>query len=126
MEVPAPRDVRPAAIDLGMGNAARIAGAGRLLRRRGSHGAQAALERSAMNLKTTVTLLVLSIAGAAYWASSTALGTRGSGSGTLKVLKNDITEDQLTRIEIRRGPNHLILERKPKGEWSLPGNWAVR
>jgi len=79
-----------------------------------------------MNLKTTVTLVVLLVAGAAYWTSSTALGTRATDSGTLKVLKNDITEDQLTRIEIRRDPNHLVLERKPKGEWSLPGNWPVR
>src|SRR5690349_15581616 len=79
-----------------------------------------------MNLKTTVTLLVLSVGGAAYWASSTALGTRVADSGTAKVLANDITQDQLTRIEIRRGPNHLVLERKPKGEWNLPGNWPVR
>jgi hypothetical protein len=79
-----------------------------------------------MNLKTTVTLVVLSVAGAAYWASSTALGTHISDSGTLNVLKNDVTEDQLTRIEIRRDANHLILERKPKGQWSLPGNWPVR
>jgi hypothetical protein len=79
-----------------------------------------------MNLKTTVTLVVLSVAGAAYWASSTALGTRVSESGTLKILANDITKDQLTRIELRRDPNHLILERKPKRDWSLPGNWPVR
>src|SRR5947209_4857290 len=74
---------------------------------------------TAMNLKTTLVLLVLTAAGAAWFYSSPSLpswlgttpGTGAAPSGTLAVLENDLKPDALKRVEIRRADGPIILEK---------------
>jgi hypothetical protein len=79
-----------------------------------------------MNLKTTVILVLLTLAGAAYWASSAVLRPVTPESSTLRVLTAEITPDRLSRIEIGRAEPIIVLERKAGQAWALPGNWPVR
>src|SRR4051812_15273814 len=88
-----------------------------------------------MNLKTTLALLVLVVAGGSlYWFGPTVADRLGmiqkapdaAGAGTLAVLENELTRDKLTRVEIQQGPRRVILERGPAGDWVLPGNWPTR
>jgi len=81
-----------------------------------------------MNLKTTIALLVLvgaAGAGGYYWHYQRTPPTVESASA--KFFDADLNADGLTRIEIRRGPRSLVLERaSAKEEWSLPGKWPTR
>src|SRR5690348_13035533 len=79
-----------------------------------------------MNLKTTVLLVVLVVAGGAGWWFLSSRRPREAQSESLDVLVNALTAAKLTRIEISRGDRHVLLERKPQQEWTLPGNWPVR
>jgi hypothetical protein len=79
-----------------------------------------------MNLKTTLVLLLLAIAGGGCWLVLLSTRTRGAQSETLAFLNNDLTADQLTRIDMTHGDNHVVLERDAAGQWALPGNWPAR
>src|SRR5438067_1921680 len=88
-----------------------------------------------MNFKTTLALLVLVAAGGGLFWYGPALADRfglaqkapdATGAGTLAVLEKELTPDKLTRVEIQQGPQRVILERGPGGDWVLPGNWPTR
>src|SRR5437868_4182966 len=79
-----------------------------------------------MNLKTTLLLLLLAAAGGVFWLALVSLRPKAVPSETLDVLHNRLAPDQLSRIEIRRGDHHVVLERGAGGEWALPGNWPAR
>ncbi len=89
-----------------------------------------------MNIKTTVTLLVLVSAGVLLWIFGDPLLSRLNPSaqpasatdhGTRKFL-DDLRADKIRRVEVRRADGVPIVEfmRKPDGVWSLPGNWPIR
>jgi hypothetical protein len=83
-----------------------------------------------MQWKTTLALLVLVTAGALLVWYSPHL-TSGldpapvADQGTLAELARLDAKD-LTLIDIRKGDRVTRLERKPGGEWTMPGNWPVR
>jgi hypothetical protein len=86
-----------------------------------------------MNVKTTLALLILTAAiGALLWfgpvlpsfLNPSARNTQAD-EDTRKVLET-LSPDKLVRIEVRKGDRVTILERKPGGTWSLPGNWPTR
>ena len=79
-----------------------------------------------MNLKTTFALAVLALIGGAAWVASLSLKPSVAPSETLDVLSNVLTPEHVTRIEVKHGPNHVVLEHKAGGEWTLPGNWPAR
>ncbi len=80
-----------------------------------------------MNLKTTVTLLVLVAAGAGvFWYLETSRHGAAAASETMAVLEKELQPEKLSRIEIGQGDPHLILERGSGDEWTLPGKWPTR
>src|SRR5438876_6586274 len=89
-----------------------------------------------MNLKTTLVLVVLVVAGGSlFWFGPAVAGWLGltqkapdaTGAGTLAVLEKELTPDKLTRVEIQQGQRRVILERaSEKQPWVLPGNWPTR
>src|SRR5262245_32615806 len=79
-----------------------------------------------MNLKTTLTLVILVAAGATAWFVIAARQPEETPSPTLAFLETELTPANLTRIEIVRGDRRVLLERNPGQQWSLPGNWPVR
>ena len=78
-----------------------------------------------MNLRTTFTLLLLILVGGGLWAVVAWRDAASPPGATVSFLDEDLRADRLRRIEIKRGPNHVILDRTGD-EWSLPGKWPVR
>jgi len=86
-----------------------------------------------MNLKTTLALLVLAVAGGVlFWKAPTlppglGLGPPPAGpdAGTIGAL-DAITPDNLRRIEIEGPSGKVMVEKSAGGEWSMPGNWPTR
>lgn len=86
-----------------------------------------------MNLKTTLALLILVVAGGAFFwlgplPSLNVASTTPDpvGAGTLTILEEELEPAQLSRVEIRHGDQLVHLERSPNGEWTLPGKWPTR
>lgn len=83
-----------------------------------------------MNLKTTLVLVIVLVAGLLLFGLGPSLspwlglaGTRSSaGAGSLALLEEELTPEKVTRIEIRQ----MVLSRDDAGNWSLPGKWPVR
>src|SRR5262245_31052077 len=92
-----------------------------------------------MNLKTTLVLLVLAVAGGSWFyvtqksgtpplPPSLGLTTTPAGSApaaTLTVLEEELTPGKITRIEIRRADQPILLE-KGKDSWTIEGKWLTR
>jgi hypothetical protein len=87
-----------------------------------------------MNLKTTLVLLVLAAAGGVlFWFGPAAaplpvatLPVSTAGAGTLAVLEDELTADNLQRIEVRQGDRVVVLQRGPDHAWTMPGKWPTR
>lgn len=79
-----------------------------------------------MNLKTTLTLLLLAAAGGAFWFVLHEQQPEARPSETLEVLRTRITPEKVNRIEVVREDRSLVLERTPGGTWSFPGAWPTR
>jgi hypothetical protein len=89
-----------------------------------------------MNLRTTLVLAVLAVAGVGIWLigprlperlSPVPLAPPRSDAGTLEVFEKDITPERTKSIEISRaGEPVLALERGGKDTWVLPGGWPTR
>ncbi len=88
-----------------------------------------------MNFKTTLALVVFVLAGGVlFWLGpdmSRRLGlvpepVDAGGAGTVAVLAKDLTPAKLTRIEVKRGDRHVVLDGGAGREWALPGRWPVR
>src|SRR5438874_46530 len=78
-----------------------------------------------MNLKTTITLLVLIVLGGCAWLAVALLSKGSVASETLAVLEGKLQPESITRIEVVRGDRRVLLEKGADG-WSLPGKWPVR
>jgi hypothetical protein len=87
-----------------------------------------------MNLKTTLVLLLLLIAGGAWlylapplpsWFGAGASDATASASPTLTVLEEELKPANLKRIEVRRAEGPIVLERGPGG-WTIEGKWLTR
>src|SRR5262249_21707952 len=88
-----------------------------------------------MNLKTTLVLLLLAIAGGTWlyvspplpsWIGASSSDTTATASSPmLKVLEQELKPEKLKRIEIRRADGPIILERGPGG-WTIEGKWLTR
>jgi ribosomal protein L14 len=78
-----------------------------------------------MNIKTTLVLIVIVVAGGLSWFLFTNRERVGPASETLTLLEHEITPQTIHRIEIERGKDSLVLE-KSGNDWSLPGKWQVR
>ncbi|HEY8503408.1 MAG TPA: hypothetical protein VIL46_02420, partial [Gemmataceae bacterium] len=90
-----------------------------------------------MHLRTTIALIVLAAGGGvAYWKGEEIGARLGLGearqaapdAGTLSVLRERITGENLARVEVRAPGNEpVVLASTPSGPgWALPGNWPVR
>lgn len=91
-----------------------------------------------MNLKTTLVLLILVVAGAVLFlygpalapflqvATTTTASPEVSENNTLAVLRKQLTTQKLEVIEIGDGPAKVVLERGAGGVWNLPGKWPTR
>lgn len=86
-----------------------------------------------MNLKTTVILAVLVVAGGiCYWLGPSAGVDLGlspqpvdtTGAGTQAVIEK-LSTHQLQRISLRHGEQTVNLQRSGT-DWVLPGNWPTR
>jgi hypothetical protein len=78
-----------------------------------------------MNYKTTFLLVALVIVGALAWGVYAWMQPAVPSSETLDVLRDELTPERITRIEIARAEQPVILE-KIGGQWTLPGHWPVR
>jgi hypothetical protein len=88
-----------------------------------------------MNLKTTLVLLILVVAGGVFFWLGPDLSSvlpfapsrpAVSGHGTLRILEKELTPEKLTKIEVQAGDRGVVLTRPPDGEWTLPGQWPTR
>jgi hypothetical protein len=79
-----------------------------------------------MNLKTTLLLVLLVVAGGLSWLGYAYLKPKTVTSETLAVLEQALTPESLTRIEVAHGDKHVVLERAPGQDWTLPGKWPAR
>lgn len=88
-----------------------------------------------MNYRTTVLLLLLLGLGVAAYEFAprikpylpwTQAEKAVADEGSLQILKNDLTPEKLTRIEIQSRGNQVTLEKSAGGEWNLPGQWPTR
>jgi hypothetical protein len=88
-----------------------------------------------MNLKTTLVLLILAVAGGVFYVFGPTLGpvldlsdqsAASADAGTPQILADELTADKLQRIEIGQGEQKVVLERGAGGDWSLPGKWPTR
>src|SRR5271165_2550013 len=88
-----------------------------------------------MNLKTTLVLLILTVAGGVIYVFGPTLGPLldlserpavSTDGSTPQVLADELTADKLQRIEIGQGEQKVGLERSAGGDWSLPGKWPTR
>jgi hypothetical protein len=79
-----------------------------------------------MNIKTTVVLLVLVVAGAVAWGLWGLWQPAPPPSKTLVLLQEELTPEKLTRVLIQRPGQPVELSKGADGEWSLPGHWPVR
>ncbi len=87
-----------------------------------------------MSLKTTLFLLLLVATGIVLAIFGPSLGSwlnlspdsEAAGSDdTLAILKNELTKEKLTRIEVHEGEKVVALERSGS-DWTLPGKWPTR
>ena len=78
-----------------------------------------------MNLKTTLILAILVVAGGVGWLIVGGLGSGAVPSESVTVLEQELTPAKITRIEVEHDDHHVILE-KSGDTWSLPGKWPVR
>jgi hypothetical protein len=78
-----------------------------------------------MNLKTTVTLLVLVAVGGIGWLVYGMLQPAQHTDQAMTVVAGQLSPEEITRIEVVHGDRHVVLKRAGK-EWSLPGRWPVR
>ena len=88
-----------------------------------------------MNLKTTLVLLILVIAGGVFlwldpalsrWLPESIRPAGPASAVVSSVIPADITSENLTRVELHRGERKVVFERNPQGAWTLPGNWPAR
>ena len=93
-----------------------------------------------MNLKTTLALLLLLACGVALvWTGmrlpptvAPMLATvveppRAGGEPTSPAVLEELKADDLRRIEVRRGSETTVLQRKDAGSpWLMPGGWPTR
>lgn len=79
-----------------------------------------------MNLKTTLALLILTVAGGISWLLLGVARPITPPSETQSVLENVLRPDQVTHIEVDHGGQHLVLDRAAGGDWTMPGNWPTR
>lgn len=88
-----------------------------------------------MNLKTTLVLLVLAVAGGVLFqfgpAAAPYLGLGNpsapvGNAGTLPILETELAANKLRRIEVRHDDRTVVFERDADGGWSLPGKWPTR
>ncbi|HEV3257785.1 MAG TPA: DUF4340 domain-containing protein [Gemmataceae bacterium] len=79
-----------------------------------------------MNFKTTLSLLVVAVAGGTFWLVYHFTRPKPPHSETINVLKSDLKPDTLSRIEVVHGKRRVILERGRDRAWYLPGKWPTR
>ncbi|MFL5341295.1 MAG: DUF4340 domain-containing protein, partial [Gemmataceae bacterium] len=88
-----------------------------------------------MNLRTTVVLIILAGIGAGVWLTSDWVAPRvglvpkpidPAGAGSPAVLDEQLTRDNVKRIEVQAGADPVVLERSAEGSWVLPGKWPTR
>jgi hypothetical protein len=88
-----------------------------------------------MNLKTTLVLVVLAVAGVAWvllapplpsWLGVKSPPPETSPAASAAVLEKELTPAALTRIEIRRGDRQTVLEKSSAGDWTIEGKWQTR
>jgi hypothetical protein len=78
-----------------------------------------------MNFKTTLLLILLVVLGGLAWGVYAWVQPGVPASETLTVLRDQLTPEQITRIEVKRAEHPVLLE-KVAGQWTLPGRWPVR
>ena len=78
-----------------------------------------------MNLKTTLVLAALLVAGGASWLTYNRLRPADLPAQAVSILGADATPEKVQKVEITRGEPRIVLERSG-GEWTLPGKWPVR
>jgi hypothetical protein len=87
-----------------------------------------------MNLKTTLVLVVLAVAGVVWvwlapplpsWLGVTSAPQETTPAASAAVLEKELTPAALNRIEIRRGDRQTVLE-KSGGAWTIEGKWQTR
>jgi hypothetical protein len=87
-----------------------------------------------MNWKSTATAAILVGLCAALFFIGPSLGKwlrltsdkpDPKGDGTLAVLQDKLTADDISEIRLGEGKNEVLLT-KSEGEWTLPGDWMTR
>jgi hypothetical protein len=79
-----------------------------------------------MNLKTTFVLVLLLALGAAAWFALDRGSPAAASSKSLEFLDKQLKPESLTRIEISRPGQPVVILEKTGKEWTLPGKWPVR
>ncbi len=84
-----------------------------------------------MNLRTTLVLILLTVAGGVTWTVAVRSPREDAAStsdgGTLDVFRDTLKGEDITRVAVRRtGQPDLVFLRGDSGAWVLPGGWPTR
>ncbi|HEV3144144.1 MAG TPA: DUF4340 domain-containing protein, partial [Gemmataceae bacterium] len=88
-----------------------------------------------MNFRTTIFLLILAAGGALAWWGLPKIAPRlgfasrqvnSNGIGSLDDLDQKLTRESISRIEVKAGPEPVVLEKSQSGVLALPGQWPTR
>ena len=87
-----------------------------------------------MNFRTTLILLVLVAAGAAFWfgpalfpkLAPSRSDSDSQTSETGQFLQHDLSAEKIQRIKIQHADREVVLKKGKGGDWTLPGDWPAR
>src|SRR4051812_35264503 len=89
-----------------------------------------------MNLRTTLVLLVLAVAGGIVWKvgpklppalDPTPVEAPATDQGTLAVFEKKFTPEKIKHVVIERGKETVLeFKRGIQNEWTMPGGWPTR
>ncbi len=88
-----------------------------------------------MNLRTTLVLIVLAVAGGIVWQvgpklppdlDPNPLAVPVADQGTLDVFEKDIKPEKIKRIVVQHGKETLLEFNRAGQDWTMPGSWPTR
>src|SRR4051812_44731970 len=88
-----------------------------------------------MNLRTTLVLAVLAVAGFVVWQTGPKLPPAldphpavapVEAQGPVAVFDREVKPDRVKRVVVQRGKETALVFNRAGKEWTMPGGWPTR